>query len=98
MSEMWTKEQAEKINKTWVKPCCDSSQVEHIVRFNKEDVVKVAKALLEFGVHSESYGDSYPYDAYECDCCDAHWTPLKEDFRHNVDCPILVAQDLLTRI
>ena len=54
MSEMWTKEQAEKISKTWVKPCCDSSRVEHIVSCATRIVVQM------FSEHEKVWGDIRP--------------------------------------
>ena len=68
------------------------------IEFNTEDVVKVAKALLDFGVNYEDYGDNAPYYGFECQCCDGDATQVKEEFEHKLDCPILIAKDLLTNL
>lgn len=66
-----------------------------MVGFSVNDVKKVAETLLDFGIYFADYGDSYPYYVYECHCCDA-CAVKKDDFKHELDCPILIAQDLLT--
>lgn len=63
---------------------------------NKDDVRRVARELLEFSVHHEDYGDSYPYGEYVCYCCEGTGTQSIDDFTHELGCPILIAQDLLT--
>ncbi len=68
------------------------------INFKDSDVKAVATKLLEFGVSMVCYGDTYPYQAYECECCGGEPTQLKKDFKHKLDCEILVANDLLTNI
>ena len=58
---------------------------------NKNDVITVTKALLYFGVNIDCCG------WYVCDCCDGKKVGTKKEFRHDKSCPILVAQDILTR-
>jgi len=64
--------------------------------FSHNDVIKVAKELIDFGVHYEDYGDNYPFEGFECQCCNGEVTSTEESFKHELNCPILVAQDLLT--
>jgi len=63
--------------------------------FNRNDVLKLARAILCLPV---DYMDSdRPY--YYCRYCSAEMRPDSrlEDFKHDLDCPVLVAQDVLTR-
>ena len=63
--------------------------------FKKEDVLLVAKVLVEDAVMYRDGGD-YEMDGYECEHCCGEKTVAIEDFKHETDCPVLVAQDLLT--
>jgi len=66
--------------------------------FNKEDVIKVAKAIIENPLGWMD-GDFLPY--FFCKFCDSKLTGYTTDikyFKHKLDCPVLVAQDLLTNI
>ena len=65
------------------------------MNFKKEDVLIVAKALEEDAVMYQDGGD-YGMDGYECEYCRGEKTVAREDFKHETDCPVLVAQDLLT--
>ena len=68
------------------------------MQFKLKDVVTVAKALLEDPIEYMD-GDFIPY--YWCLHCDAilkGYDKNIKDFIHDIDCPCLVAQDLLTRI
>jgi len=65
--------------------------------FLKEDVSKIAKAIV-FEPLTYMDGDYTPY--YFCHFCESElkgYTVNPEDFKHDVDCPVLVAQDILTR-
>ena len=57
--------------------------------FNKQDVIKVAEALIE---------QSVAYDAWHhgnlCEYCGS--MQLGKKLKHSVDCVVLIAQDLLT--
>jgi len=71
-------------------------------KFNKyfpfsDDVITVAKALVSDPLRYMD-GDYTPY--YFCIYCDAElkgYSATEKDFKHDPDCPVLVAQDLLTR-
>ena len=69
------------------------------VEFNTDDVIKVAAALLE----EHSYWDSGDYAKDEC-CCNycsgrspqwSIWSDI-DKIVHELDCPVLIARDLLT--
>ena len=70
-------------------------------KFNTEDVIKVAKALLEDHTWFDT-GD-YSKDVFNCGYCSAkspdwaHWETAIKDLKHDMDCPVLAARDLLTR-
>lgn len=64
--------------------------------FLKEDVLKMAKAIM---LEPLTYmdGDYTPW--FFCEYCDAELRGCHvdaKDFKHDVDCPVLVAQDILT--
>ena len=65
--------------------------------FNKEDVLILAKAIMEDPlVHMD--GDFTPY--YFCNYCDAELHGIQYDagdFKHDLNCPVLIAQDILTK-
>lgn len=67
--------------------------------FKKEDVLIVAKALLEIHYYFDS-GD-YQKDQYICELCAGKSREMSipddiEKINHKLNCPILVARDLLT--
>lgn len=64
--------------------------------FSRSDVITVAKAVLdEWCMYNDrAFG---PY--YYCLYCDAKFSGHEaalNDFKHNLTCPVLVAQDILT--
>jgi len=65
--------------------------------FKKEDVIMIAGAMIHNCI---MWDDAmYPYDGYICNWCDDGLKPRsqkKENFKHSLDCPVLVAQDILT--
>ena len=64
--------------------------------FSESDVLKLAIAILESPVE---YFDSDRYSHYYCNYCEAEldWRiGSADDFKHELDCPVLVAQDILT--
>lgn len=68
----------------------------HEPNFNKDDVVSVAEALLEVAVQEEHQGDSGRHEfLYFCRCCH-NSSPERENLEHDLDCEVLIAQDLLT--
>ena len=67
--------------------------------FSKEDVLTVASALVNDCLEFECAGNAMrDYDKYYCIHCyyemDADLD--KKQFKHDLDCPVLVAKDLLT--
>jgi hypothetical protein len=63
--------------------------------FNKEDVLILAKAILEDQI--EYIENNYclgPIPEYFCNYCSDEALHLK-DLRHELNCPVLVAQDVL---
>ena len=63
--------------------------------FNKEDVIILAKAVEEDAVCFQDGGD-YNHDGYDCVHCCGERTDTRGEFKHEIDCPVLVAQDVLT--
>lgn len=59
--------------------------------FDKEDIKKVAEAMVGDCITYDGYSDDY-----SCDFCSGHRVYQQEKFVHQLDCPVLVAQDLLT--
>jgi len=68
--------------------------------FNEKDVITVAKALLEdpIEIGDAAFKSSY----FWCLHCDAKWyeadIKTRRNFKHDAECPCMVAQDLLTRL
>jgi len=63
--------------------------------FSKEDVLILARAIVEEPLVYMS-GDFPGY--FFCDYCDAElkgYDVDEKDFKHALDCPVLVAQDIL---
>lgn len=74
--------------------------VDALVSFSRDDVIKVARALLEDHTYFDT-GD-YSKDQYCCNYCSGktkEWSRYTEieNLKHDLDCPILIARDLLTR-
>lgn len=64
-----------------------------MVEFKKEDVTKVAKALIEECLnwnHGDGYICEHCYDGT------GRYAEDEKDFKHALTCPVLIAQDLLT--
>jgi hypothetical protein len=69
-----------------------------MIEFNKKDVIIVAKAILEDPLRFMS-GDFISY--YFCNYCNAElhgYNAYEKNFKHDLDCPVLIAQDLLTTV
>ncbi len=68
-----------------------------MIEFNEQDVWKVARAILEDPVHLVENGRSdFDVCIY---CCKKHphtYVGKNPPFEHEKDCPVLIAQDLLT--
>lgn len=66
--------------------------------FNKDDVIKVARALIDNAIRWDNGNENamFAHDGYECVYCNASEYQSEEDLNHDLDCPVLVAQDLLT--
>ena len=63
--------------------------------FDAQDVLKIARAILEDPVQCMS-GDFVTY--FWCEHCDAEIHGYQygaTDLKHDLDCPVLVAQDIL---
>ena len=64
--------------------------------FRTEDVITLAKAIIEDAVLYED--NDYDWGFY-CEYCvsrTGNSYPTKETFQHAIDCPVLVAKDVLT--
>jgi len=64
--------------------------------FSTEDVLTLARAILDDPVYYMD-GDYTPY--YYCHYCEVEiysGNCAKEDFKHDLNCPVLIAQDILT--
>ena len=66
------------------------------MEFKKEDVIILAKAVYEDAVCFHDGGDYADY--YCCLFCCGDSTDAKEEFKHEIDCPVLVASDVLTGV
>lgn len=66
--------------------------------FNRDDVIALAKAVLDDSVeHFDSDNDCH----YFCNFCSSKFDSYRynrEDFKHDLDCPVLIAQDVLTGV
>ena len=62
--------------------------------FNKEDVIKVAKALVKCGIRF--YNGDYGISRSICNFCESNSVNGIANIDHKEDCPVLIAQDLLT--
>lgn len=71
---------------------------ERVVSFATEDVLKVAKTLIDDAVYwdnDENYSmNSYP--GYCCSYCSMKRIEKYDDIKHDLDCPVLIAIDLTT--
>ena len=67
-------------------------------QFNEDDVIKVAKALFEDAIQWDNGSERTmnPNDGYQCNYCQAGHCQNVEQLTHDTDCPVLIAQDLLT--
>ena len=65
--------------------------------FKEEDVIILAKVVMEDAVCFQDGGDCRQ-DGYECYQCRGEQTDTREEFKHEIDCPVLVAQDVLTGV
>lgn len=65
--------------------------------FNKEDVINLAKAILNDPIE---YCENIHYigrvPEYWCRYCEVE-SYSRENFSHKLNCPTLIAQDILTR-
>lgn len=66
------------------------------MNFKKEDVIKIANELVEDAVMFYDGGD-YRQDGYECSFCRGTTTATRDEFKHDLDCSVLVAYDLLIK-
>ena len=66
--------------------------------FKISDVKIVCKELLDCPLEHDNH--DYSDGCWKCRCCFGGrrkaWK--KEEFQHDLDCPVLVAQDLMTRL
>lgn len=63
--------------------------------FAKKDVLALAAAITREPLDYYD-GDFIPY--FMCDYCSAKgYGVRRNDFKHDLDCPVLIAQDVLTR-
>ena len=64
--------------------------------FEKSDVIIIAKAVMEDPLE---YISNDHYEELYCTFCDAILRcicPQREDFVHEINCPVNIAQDILT--
>lgn len=65
--------------------------------FAEEDVIKMAEAIIDDPLR---YLDGDYTPEWYCSYCDANligYDKGPDDFKHEVTCPVLIAQDILTR-
>ena len=70
---------------------------ESMCNFLKDDVLILAKAIASEPL-TYMDGDFIPW--FFCHYCDAEFRGYNinaKDFKHDTDCPVLIAQDILTR-
>ena len=66
--------------------------------FKKEDVLILANAIIDDFAVSDWAGDSFgDFNGYICEYCYCEKSEEAKDLKHDLDCPVLVAQDVLTR-
>jgi len=63
--------------------------------FLEKDVKTVAKALVDNSLHCVDYIEDR-FKHYQCIYCHKEYYIIK-NFKHDMNCPVLVAKDLLTR-
>jgi len=64
--------------------------------FNKEDVLILAKTILDCPIdYIENIHIIGNVPEYFCQYCEAE-DYTRENFKHKLNCPVLVAQDILT--
>jgi hypothetical protein len=71
-------------------------RLEQLVSFSKDDVLVVAKALIEN--HSIFVSGDYSSDHYICEHCEGKsksFAGSEAEIVHELNCPVLIAQDLL---
>ena len=66
------------------------------MEFDKNDVMILAQTILDEPL--DWYDGDYGPHEHTCIFCDGKGTYYKKDFKHALDCPTLIAQDVLTRI
>lgn len=67
--------------------------------FKKEDVIAVAEALVNPDTYADYDGGDYGSQRYVCMYCDgsSRIDTSHLDITHDLDCPVLIARDLLTK-
>lgn len=70
--------------------------------FDKKDVIAIAEALLDPDACYDYYGGDYDENGYTCNhCCkfqnEDRIKAVGKSSIHELDCPVLIAQDILTR-
>ncbi len=64
--------------------------------FNEQDVITIAKVILKDCIEATSNSGDYIKFQYSCAYCSAESNDFK-NFNHELNCPVLIAQDILTR-
>ena len=63
----------------------------------EDDILKISKAVIDFSMERELSGNSFSsFDGYVCIFCCGEKVRDSECFKHDLECPVLIAQDLLT--
>lgn len=62
--------------------------------FSKEDVLKMARAICDDPLECMSGGYT-PF--FFCNFCASEHSGDEKNFKHDLNCPVLIAQDILTR-
>ena len=65
-----------------------------------EDILVLVRAIINDPVEYQGGDDESHYWCHYCDAelKDIRYQSTKEDFKHELNCPVLIAQDVLTRI
>lgn len=66
------------------------------ILFNKKNVKIVAEAVINNSLQCVDYIEDR-FTHYQCVYCHEEFFTIK-NFKHDINCPVLVAKDLLTRI
>ncbi len=63
----------------------------------KSDALELAKAVVKYHAPYNDGGDHMDLKGFECIYCESGYFKDDKDIKHNTDCPVLIARDLLCK-